>query len=252
MDVKDTNTSNRSEEAIRVTFCLADGRVFGGELARHKVVHQAIHAFLPNDLARNRRLRITMPNGDLIYPDMWLYEISDHYGQADFVLESAPLAEDATDFINYGFDHLALATTDRDAFRCFFHDGLKMKIMRDDEHLLVLTTGVNALFVFKAEPGAPLSDGLPSRIHHLGFVVNDLEAAHAHLKRTCPDYVSDFTLLERAERLSLYGEIALGGVRFLIQLSQIKPDFRGLHGESAAPVREFYDYASRDYGIRLA
>lgn len=239
-------------DSIPVSFTLVDGRAFGGPMPLQKIVHQALHAFVPNEIARQHRLRITMPGGALIYPDMWLYEIHDHYGQCDFLLEAAPLGEQNTDFTNYGFDHLALATTDREACRRFFEDGLKMKNVRDDEHLLVLTTGVDALFFFKAAPGQPLSDGLPSRIHHIGFVVDDLEAAHAHLKRTCPDYVSDFTLLERAERLSLYGTIELGSIRFMIQLSQIKPEYKGLKGESAAPMREFYDYASRDYGIRLA
>lgn len=221
-------------------------------MPRAKVVHQALHAFLPDEIGRGRRLRITLPDGELIYPDMWLYEIHEHYGHCDFVLESVALGEARTEFTNFGFDHVALATTDRESCRRFFQDGLKMKNVRDDEHLLVLTTGVDALFFFKAEAGQPLSDGLPSRIHHIGFVVDDLEAAHAHLKRECPEYVSDFTLLERAERLSLYGTVELGGVRFLVQLSQIKPEFRGLRGDSAAAAREFYDYAARDYGIRLA
>jgi hypothetical protein len=238
--------------AVSVSFTLPDGRSYRGQMPRQKVVHQALHAFLPDEIMRQHRLRITLADGELIYPDMWLYEIHDHYGHCDFLLESTPLGEQHTGFTNFGYDHLALATTDRDACRRFFEDGLKMKNVRDDEHLLVLTTGVDALFFFKAEPGQPLSDGLPSRIHHIGFVVDNLEAAHAHLKQTCPDYVSDFTLLERAERLSLYGTIELGGIRFMIQLSQIKPEFKGLKGESAAPVREFYDYASRDYGIRLA
>jgi len=83
-------------------------------------------------------------------------------------------------------------------------------------------------------------------------VVDNLEAAYAHLKATCPEYISDFMLLERAERFSLYGMVELGGVRFMIQLSQIKPEYKGLKGDSAAPIREFYDYAARDYGIRLA
>jgi len=237
---------------IAVSFTLPDGRTFGGQMPREKVVHQALHAFLPDEVMHRHRLRITLPTGELIFPDMWLYEIHDHYGHCDFRLEAVPLGEHKADFTNFGLDHLALATTDREACRRFFQDGLKMKNVRDDEHLLVLTTGVNALFFFKAEPGQPLSDGLPSRVHHIGFVVDDLEAAHAHLKATCPEYVSDFTLLERAERLSLYGAVELGGIRFMIQLSQIKPEYKGLKGESAAPMREFYDYASRDYGIRLA
>ncbi len=237
---------------IEVSFTLPDGRSFGGSMPRERVVHQALHAFLPEDVMHRHRLRITLPTGELIFPDMWLYEIHDYYGHCRFLLEATPLKEHKAEFVNFGFDHLALATTDREACRHFFQDGLKMKNVRDDEHLLVLTTGVNALFFFKAEPGQPLSDGLPSRIHHIGFVVDDLEAAYTHLKATCPEYVSDFTLLERAERLSLYGTIELGGIRFMIQLSQIKPEYKGLKGESAAPLREFYDYASRDYGIRLA
>jgi hypothetical protein len=237
---------------VHVSFTLSDGRAFGGEMPRTRVVHQALHELLPEDVSRGRRLRVTVSPGDLIYPDMWLDEIHDHYGHCDFHLESAALGEHSTRFTNFGFDHVALATADREACRRFFEDGLKLKNVRDDEHLLVLTSGVDALFFFRAEPGQPLSDGLPSRIHHIGFVVDDLEAAYAHLKATCPEYASDFTLLERAERLSLYGTIELGGIRFMVQLSQIKPEFKGLKGESAAVLREFYDYASRDYGIRLA
>jgi hypothetical protein len=62
-------------------------------------------------------------------------------------------------------------------------------------------------------------------VHHIGFVVNHL---YAHLKVTCPEYTSDFTLLERAEQLSLYDTVDRGGVRFMIQLSQIKIQYEGL------------------------
>ena len=237
---------------VMVSFSLTDGRRFAGAINHRHVVHQALDELLPRELLTAHHLRITMPNGDLIFPDMWLYEIVDHYGHADFLIEARPLRKEDTTFTNFGFDHLALATTDRAACRRFFGDGLRMKIVRDDEHLLVLTTGVNALFFFDARPGMPLSDGLPSRIHHIGFVVDNLEAAHAHLAKTCPEYASHFTLLERVERLSLYGTIELGGVRFLVQLSQIKPAYRGLRPETARVASEFYDYAARDYGIRLA
>jgi catechol 2,3-dioxygenase-like lactoylglutathione lyase family enzyme len=190
------------------------------------------------------------PDGELIYPDMFLGEIADHYGDARFLVEATPLRQDAGEWTNYGFDHLALATTDRATARDFFSQGLKMKIVRDDEHLTVVTTGNTAIFLFDAKPGAPLSDGLPSGIHHLGLVVDNLEAAYGHLRRTFPGFLSDFTLLERIERLSLYGHVVFGDVRFMIQLSEVKPEFRGFR-QGAPFVDMMYDYAARDYGVRL-
>ncbi len=97
-----------------------------------------------------------------------------------------------------------------------------------------------------------LTPPTPSRIHHLGFVVDDLEAAAAHLKRDFPEFLGEFTLLERAERWSLYGHVQIGTIRFMLQLSEIKPRYRGLTTPVAlAAQNELYDYASRDYGVRL-
>jgi hypothetical protein len=104
--------------------------------------------------------------------------------------------------------------------------------------------------LFDADPDAPLSDGIPSRIHHIGFVVDNLEAAYGHIKRTYPQFVSDFTLLEREERLSLYGHVTFGDVQFMIQLSEVKQQYRGFR--TGTPfVDVLYDYASKDYGVRL-
>ncbi|NJL33967.1 MAG: hypothetical protein HC893_09020, partial [Chloroflexaceae bacterium] len=56
--------------------------------------------------------------------------------------------------------------------------------------------------------------------------------------------------LEREERLSLYGTIVFGDVRFMIQLSEIKPQYRGFAG--GTPFADvLYDYAAKDYGVRL-
>jgi catechol 2,3-dioxygenase-like lactoylglutathione lyase family enzyme len=234
---------------VIVTFEVG-GKSYSGSVGRAQIVHQAMDRLLPPAILRAHRLRVTRPDGELIYPDMFLGEIAEHYGDAHFVVEATPLREDAGEWTNYGFDHLALATTDRATARSFFSQGLKMKVVRDDEHLTVVTTGNTAIFLFDARPGAPLSDGLPSRIHHLGFVVDHLEAAYGHLRRTFPGFLSDFTLLERAERLSLYGHVVFGDVRFMIQLSEVKPEYRGFReGTPFADV--MYDYAARDYGVRL-
>lgn len=236
-------------EEIPVTFEV-NGEKYSGTAGRWHIVHQAMENLLPHSVLHAHRLRVLKLDGTLIYPDMFVGEIADHYGDANFIVEATPLREDAGEWTNYGFDHLALATTDRATARDFFNIGLKMKIVRDDAHLTVVTTGNTALFLFDADPTAPLSDGIPSRIHHIGFVVDNLEAAFSHIKRNFPGFSSDFTLMEREERLSLYGHVVFGDVRFMIQLSEIKPQYRGF--KEGTPFTEvMYDYAAKDYGVRL-
>lgn len=237
------------DQPITVTFDV-DGTPYSGELSRTQIVHQAMDTILPHDVLHAHRLRVTRHDGTLIYPDMFLGEIVDFYGDATFHVEATALREEAGTWTNYGFDHLALATTERARARDFFSIGLQMKIVRDDDHLTVVTTGNTALFLFDAKPGAPLSDGLPSRIHHIGFVVDNLEAAYGHLRRAFPDFLSDFTLLEREERFSLYGHVVFGDVRFMIQLSEVKPQYRGFR-EGTPFTDVMYDYAAQDYGVRL-
>jgi catechol 2,3-dioxygenase-like lactoylglutathione lyase family enzyme len=184
---------------------------------------------------------------------MFLYEILAHYGDTDFDVRADELdLATVAPFTNYGFDHLAIALEDRQAATRFFSEALALKIVRDDEHLTVVTSGNTAIFLFDFNPLAPLAPPAPSRIHHLGFVVDNLEAVAAHLRRNFPEFLGDFTLLERAERWSLYGHVQIGSIRFMIQLSQIKTAFQGLKTDVAlAAANELYDYASQDYGIRL-
>lgn len=237
---------------ITVRLTVDGGATYSGEMPAHDVVHLALDRLLPHELLANHRISVRKGK-DLIYPDMFLHEIVAHYGDADFevVAQELDLAA-ARPFVNYGFDHLALAFEDRSAAKRFFADGLAMQVVRDDEHLTVVTNGATALFLFDFDPNAPLAPPAPSRIHHLGFVVDDLEAAAAHLRRSVPQFLAGFTLLEREERWSLYGHVQIGGIHFMIQLSQIKPHYRGLRTDVAlATAGALYDYASREYGVRL-
>jgi hypothetical protein len=122
--------------------------------------------------------------------------------------------------------------------------------MRDDPHLTVMATGPTALFLFDAGIDAPLSTAQPSRWHHLGFVVDNLEHAYAHLREYQDRFHSDFTLLERDERWSLYFFYQNGDVRFMIQFSEVKENERGYTtAESREWAGYLYDYASRPYGL---
>jgi len=228
------------------------GETYQGEMPTHDVVHLALDRLLPHTVLNGQRLSV-YKGDDLIYPDMFLYEILDHYGNTDFdvIASELDLSSDVP-FTNYGFDHIALAMEDRAAAKRFFSEGLGLQVVRDDAHLTVVTSGNTALFLFDFNPEAPLAPPAPSRIHHLGFVFDNLEAVASHLHRNFPEYLGDFTLLERAERWSLYGHVQFGSIRFMIQLSQIKAGFQGLTTEVAlAATAELYDYASQDYGVRL-
>jgi hypothetical protein len=124
--------------------------------------------------------------------------------------------------------------------------------MRHDAHLTVMATGPTALFLFDAGSNEPMAPDRPSTWHHIGFVVDNLEHAYAHLQRHRHRITSDFALLERDERWSLYFNYRNGDVTFMIQFSEIKEASRGFTDTARARYPELlYDYVSQPYGIQF-
>jgi catechol 2,3-dioxygenase-like lactoylglutathione lyase family enzyme len=244
--------TSRPDASTTVTLVVNHQDTYSGQIPVHDVVHLALDRLLPHPILHNHRISV-FKGTDLIYPDMFLHEIIAHYGDAVFAIVATPLElQQQAPFTNLGFDHLAIALEDRQSAKRFFASGLRLQVVRDDEHLTVVTSGNTALFLFDFNPDAPLAPPQPSRIHHLGFVVDSLEAAATHLQRDYPEFLGDFTLLEREERWSLYGHVIFGSIRFMIQLSEIKPKYRGLTTATAVEAQSvLYDYASQDYGVRL-
>ena len=236
---------------VTVTFAVADAR-YTTNVRRTQIVHEAFHAALPTALTVGHRLTFRTEGGAEVFADNFLGDIAGPSGAVTLITKAVPLTGHAGPWRNVGFDHLAITVGDRADARDFFRDVLQLQVMRDDPHLTVLTTGPTALFLFDAGQEAPLSDGRPSSWHHLGFVVDDLEAAYAHLQTHRERIVSDFTLLERDERWSLYFFYRNGDVTMMIQLSQIKDANRGFATAARADFPGFlYDYASRPYGVQF-
>lgn len=235
-----------------------DGAVYTAAARRGQIVHEAFHAALPKELTVGHRLQFRTPDGSEIFADNFLGEIADAFATGDevrLVTRVTPLTGRTGAWRNLGFDHLAITVGDRPGARDFFAEVVGMRVMRDDPHLTVLAapSGQTALFLFDAGQDAPLSDGRPSTWHHLGFVVDDLEACYAHLRAHGERLLSDFTLLERDERWSLYCFYRNGDVTFMLQFSEIKPGERGFHHADRAGFPAFlYDYASRPYGQQLS
>lgn len=231
---------------MQITFDTAEGK-FTGSVNEGGVFHEALEQLLPERLRIGRRITIRAPSGDPVYPDMFIRETASHFGTTTFLLKSEPLGETPGAWRNLGFDHLALAVADRDDAKRFFGEILGMQLVREDDHQTVLTTGNTALFLFDTTPG-PLNPGIPSRIHHIGFVVDDLEAAwHAVRGHGLP---SDYMVLERDERWSLYFFYQNGDARYMIQLSQIKERHRGFE-DPRRFADLMFDYSRRRYGVRF-
>ncbi len=231
---------------INLTFRTDEG-LLTGRFDRENVFHEALERLLPDRLRVGRRITIRTSGGEPVYPDMFIGETVDHFRGATFTVRSEPLSDRAGTWRNLGFDHLALAVADRADARKFFGETLGMTVIREDAHQTVLTTGNTAMFLFDAVPG-PLNPGVPSRIHHIGFVVDDLEAAWGAVRAA--GLRSDYMVLERDERWSLYFFYDNGDARFMIQLSQIKDRYRGLR-DPGRFTDFMYDYGRGRYGVRF-
>jgi catechol 2,3-dioxygenase-like lactoylglutathione lyase family enzyme len=229
---------------------LLDGVEYPITLRRGTIVHEAFHAALPPDAIAGRRLVFRTEQGDEIYPDNFLGDIADFLGVRRLATTSTPIPASDGNWRNIGFDHLALTVADRPGARDFLVEVIQMQCIRDDPHLTCLTTGPTTIMLFDAGQDAPLSTGLPSSWHHLGFVVDDLEAAYAHLRRHAGRISSDFAMLERDERWSLYFFYRNGDVTLMFQFSEVKQEDRGItHPDRADFSKYLYDYAKRPYGI---
>ncbi|CAN5446587.1 hypothetical protein BH09CHL1_BH09CHL1_05810 [soil metagenome] len=242
---------SRPTEPIDLIFKL-QGNEYRTTLRRGDIVHEGIHKALPAELTVGHRLTFVTPNGHEVFADNFLGDLADYFGSTELITIASPIAAKAGEWRNVGFDHLAITVQDRAGARDFFHDVLKLQVMRDDPHLTVMSSGSTALFLFDAGQEAPLSNGLPSSWHHIGFVVDDLEAAYAHLQANKQWLNSDFTLLDRHERWSLYFFYKNGDVTFMIQFSQVKDAWRGYHETGDADFAKLlYDYSSRPYGLQF-
>jgi catechol 2,3-dioxygenase-like lactoylglutathione lyase family enzyme len=227
-----------------------DGQDYTGVLSRGRIVHEAFHKLLPKEAVSGNRLVFRTEQGDEIYPDNFLGDIDDHLGVRRIVATSTPIPASDGAWRNIGFDHLAITVADRSGARDFLTDVIQMQCVRDDAHLTCLTTGPTTIMLFDAGQAAPLSDGRPSSWHHIGFVVSDLAAAYAHLQKHADQISSDFAMLERDERWSLYFFYRNGETTLMFQFSEVKPEHQGITDPTRADFsRYLYDYAKKPYGI---
>ncbi|HEV2128018.1 MAG TPA: VOC family protein [Thermomicrobiales bacterium] len=242
----------RPEDETQVTFEL-DGTTYSTVAKRGQIIHEPFHHALPPELTVGHRLTFAALNGDEFFADNLVGDVEDTYGEVRLITQAMAIAESKGEWKTIGFDHLAITLADRADARDFFRDVVGMQVMCDDPHLTVMATGPTALFLFDAgQDDAPLTTSQASQIHHIGFIVDNLKHAYTHLQEHKDRLESDFTLLDRDERWSLYFFYRNGDVRFMIQFSEVKQAARSFTTpEKKAFADYLYDYTSRPYGLRF-
>jgi catechol 2,3-dioxygenase-like lactoylglutathione lyase family enzyme len=249
--VQDHPITSDTDTRFAVVFEI-NGETYTASLREFEIVHDGIHHAIPEDIRRGKRLVLRGPAGEDVYPDMFAGEVVRGYGDGASVRLATtltPIEGTPGPWRNVGIDHVVINVADREGACRFFADALQMQVMRHDPHMTVMTTGHTSLFLFDTGPGIPMSDGLPSRWHHIGFVVDNLDHAYHHLRQFA-DLSTDFTLLERQERWSLYGYYTNGDVTFMIQLSEIRDGWKGFDNPEEI-TGLLYDYSGQRYGKRL-
>src|SRR6266851_5194053 len=142
-------------QTLEITL-VVNGQPYRSEVNPQEIFHEALEYALPEGLLVGHRIRIKTPGGDEVFPDMFIGESVAHFKTQTFHVEAMPL-KDATavtegaSWTNFGFDHLAITVADREDAKAFFSEVLDMRIVRDDRHQTVLTTGNTALFMFGTE-----------------------------------------------------------------------------------------------------
>jgi hypothetical protein len=238
------------DQSVDIVFVLNEIK-YPVTMRRGAIIHEAFHVALPTKYTAGHRLVFRTADGRELYPDNFLGDLIDHLGIDRILTTAEPIPEAEGAWRNIGFDHLAISVEDRPGARDFLRDVVQMAVMRDDPHLTVLTTGPTTIMLFDTGEGGPLSTGGASRWHHLGFVVDDLAAAYAHLQRNRDRLISDFTMLERDERWSLYFFYRNGDVTLMFQFSEVKEADRGISDPARADFASYlFDYGKRPYGVQ--
>lgn len=244
-------TVSRPDDQVTIRF-LIDDETYDATVRRGQIIHEAFHLALPEKYTVGCRLTFSSTTGRAIFADYFAGQIQDHFSSTEIMTSATPIQGTPGRWHTIGFDHLAISVVDRPDATSFFTEVVGMRIMRDDPHLTVLATRSTALFLFDAGTDEPLAPDRPSSWHHIGFVVDNLEHAYAHLREHRDRLRSDFTLLERDERWSLYFFYENGPVTFMVQFSEIKSESRGFTAPgSKAFANHLYDYTSRPYGVQF-
>src|SRR6266851_4490335 len=97
MSNKTQQTSEREGATPQVHITLVvNGRPYQAEVKPQEIFHEALEYALPEGLLVGHRIRISTPQGDEVFPDMFIGESAAHFHTHTFHVEARPLSDVAT------------------------------------------------------------------------------------------------------------------------------------------------------------
>src|SRR6266567_3986116 len=87
-----TSGTKAAGHTLKLTL-VVNGQFFEAEVQPQEIFHEALEHALPAGLLSGHRIRISTPNGDEVFPDMFTGESAAHFNTHTFHVEAKPLKE---------------------------------------------------------------------------------------------------------------------------------------------------------------
>src|ERR1700680_2684059 len=88
-------TSDRAGKIHPLSLTLVvSGQPYQAQVNPKEIFHEALEHALPAGLLVGHRIRISTPNGDEIFPDMFIGESVAHFNTHTFHVEARPISEE--------------------------------------------------------------------------------------------------------------------------------------------------------------
>src|SRR5947209_9794736 len=122
--IQPASETTEKQQSLHLTL-VVNGQPYQAEVNPQEIYHEALEYALPAGLLSGHRIRISTPNGDEVFPDMFIGESVTHFNTSTFHVEAKPLPEVTSEgtvktWTNFGFDHLAITVADREDAKAFF------------------------------------------------------------------------------------------------------------------------------------
>ncbi len=114
--IEQTTDRDKLERSLHITL-VVNNQAYEADVRPQDIFHEALEYALPEGLLVGHRIRISTPDRNEVFPDMFIGESVQYFQTSTFHVEARPLSDVAAGasektWTNFGFDHLAITVAD--------------------------------------------------------------------------------------------------------------------------------------------